>query len=157
MTEPGFDSSSTNSNASRSDWRIASGEIVTSTVVRWLSWSLTAKCFIVDTTWRAWMPLMRPAAMRPASSGSSPTYSKLRPLRGSRARFAPPARNVLKPEARASSAIMRPPASETAGSKLAAVASEDGSAVRSMPPTRTPIDASVCHCGGMPRRAMPGT
>ena len=33
----------------------------------------------------------------PARSGSSPPYSKLRPLRGSRIRFTPPASSTLKP------------------------------------------------------------
>ena len=41
-------------------------------------------------------PDRRPSKV-PASSGSSPRYSKLRPLRGSRARLPPPASRTLKP------------------------------------------------------------
>ena len=46
----------------------------------------------------------------------------------------------------------RPP-----GSKLAAVASDEGRAVLGMKLLRTPIDASVWVWSGMPRRGTPGT
>ncbi len=64
---------------------------------------------------------------------------------------------VLWPVARASPPIIAPPARTTAGSKLAAVASDDGSAVLGKKLLRTPIDASVWVWSGMPRRGTPGT
>ena len=52
-------------------------------------------------------PRIWAATMLAANSGSSPPYSKLRPLRGSRARLIPPANMTLKPLRRASSPIIR--------------------------------------------------
>src|SRR3954451_6717535 len=112
--------------------------------------------------WFDWMPAISEPTMVPASNGSSPPYSKLRPLRGSRSRFTPPASMTLNPDARASEPIMRPPLNAMSGFHVAAVAMPEGSAVRSRllgaaPCVATPTPASVCHCGGMPRRAIPGT
>ncbi len=56
-----------------------------------------------------WMPLIEAATSVPVSSGSSDRYSKVRPLRGSRIRLAPPASSTLKPLARASAPIIAPP------------------------------------------------
>jgi hypothetical protein len=69
----------------------------------------------------------------------------------------PPESIVLWRVARASAPIIAPPARGTSGSKLAAVASDDGNAVLGMKLLRTPIDASVCVWSGMPRRGTPGT
>ena len=52
-------------------------------------------------------PRIWAATMLAANSGSSPPYSKLRPLRGSRARLIPPANMTLKPLRLASSPIIR--------------------------------------------------
>jgi hypothetical protein len=97
--------------------------------------------------------------MIPASSGSSPVYSKLRPLRGSRARFTLPPSITLKPDRRASLPIIAAPSNASCGFQVAAVAIPAGSDVRSrasLPGCEaTPMPASVNHCGVIPRRSMP--
>src|SRR5215470_409700 len=75
------------------------------------------------------MPLIIAPATAPASSGSSPAYSKLRPLRGSRVRLTPGPSNTLKPFARASAPIMAPARSASATSNVAAMARPDGNGV----------------------------
>ncbi len=111
--------------------------------------------------WFDWMPRTCSPTIVPASSGSSPPYSKLRPLRGSRARLTPPASMTLKPSARASLPIMRPPSNAIFGSHDAAIARLLGSEVAGVGVPfgwlATPMPESASNCGGMPRRGMPGT
>ena len=99
------------------------------------------------------MPCTAAPTIVPASSGSSPAYSKLRPLRGSRSRFTPPASSTLKPSLCASLPIMAPPARAISGSKLAATAMPEGNAVAPLPCAccnATPWPASVSWIAGRP-------
>ncbi len=65
------------------------------------------------------------------------------------------------PELRASLPIMAPPWKASSGFHVAVVARLEGRAVRrnltlAAPWVATPSPASASHCGGMPRRGMPG-
>ena len=108
------------------------------------------------------MPLTDSAARRAVCHGSSEMYSKLRPLRGSRARLAPPASCTLKPRLLASRPIAPPEARASAGLKLAPRAMHAGMAV-AVSPSRltypgfvTPMLASLMCNAGTPRRGTPG-
>ena len=65
----------------------------------------------------------------PARSGSSPWYSKLRPLRGSRMMSLPPPSETLKPWSRVSRPMTAPNSYASFGSQVAVSASDAGSAV----------------------------
>jgi hypothetical protein len=124
---------------------------------RSVSWSLTAKCFTVEMIRFDCTPAIAAPTIVPASSGSSPAYSKFRPFLGSRIRLTLPPSKTLKPSARASEPIIAPPAKAMPGPMLPRPRGPTGSAVRARfsaaPPwVATPIPASVCHCAGMPRR-----
>src|SRR5215475_12879432 len=79
------------------------------------------------------MPLTDSAARTALCHGSSERYSKLRPLRGSRARLFPPASCTLKPRLRASRPIAPPEARASVGLKLAPSAIHAGIAVAVSP------------------------
>ena len=87
--------------------------------------------------WFDWMPAIEAPPRRPLRSGSSLRYSKVRPPRGSRIRFTPPASMTLKPLALASAPITAPAARIISGSKLAPWAMPEGKAVA--PSWRAPI------------------
>jgi hypothetical protein len=99
--------------------------------MRPVSWPFSAQCLMVEMMLLDWMPRIWAPTIVPASSGSSPPYSKLRPLRGSRARLTPPASWTLKPEERASEPIIAPPLKASSGFQVAAVARPEGREVRS--------------------------
>ena len=160
MTEAGLPRSMAIWKASRSLSRSAASSIRASATIRPVSCALSAKCLIVEAIPFDWMPAICAPASRPASSGSSPRYSKLRPPHGSRVRLTPPASITLKRLARASAPIIAPPACRISGSKLAALARPEGSAVATSPLRcstwlATPSDASVSRTSGTPRRGMP--
>ncbi|CFE39785.1 Uncharacterised protein [Mycobacterium tuberculosis] len=73
------------------------------------------------------------AAIVALNNGSSERYSKLRPLRGSRARLIAPASCTLNPRLRASRPIALPEDRASTGLKLAARARPAGSAVAVSP------------------------
>ncbi len=133
MTEPGCPRSMAISNASRSDSRCAAGSMIASSQWRLVSLQFSEKCLIVEITPSPWMPAIASPASTPLSSGSSERYSKLRPLRGSRARLTPPASITLRPRLRASRPTIAPEARASAGLKLAPRAMPAGSAVAVSP------------------------
>ena len=107
--------------------------MIASSQWRFVSLQLSEKCLTVEITPSPWMPATDSPASTPLSSGSSDRYSKLRPLRGSRARLAPPASITLKPRLRASRPTIAPDARASSGLKLAPSASAAGSAVAVSP------------------------
>ncbi len=108
ITLPGWPSFTPISNASSSASRMVRSSTTESIVIRLVSWSLNAKCLIVAITFCACVACVRAALSVPASTGSSPMYSNVRPLRGSRARFTPPPSPSANPSARSSSAMRVP-------------------------------------------------
>ena len=133
----------------------------TSIRLRPVSWSLSAKCLTVEMTWLLWMPAICAPASIPDSRGSSPGYSKVRPLRGSRIKLTAPPSITLNPRARASAPIMAPPSRTRSRSQVAPMAIPDGNAVAPglSTPSKypTPKPASVSNSAGILRRAKPGT
>src|SRR4051812_2774709 len=96
--------------------------------------------------WLLCAPAIASPASTPASSGSSPRYSKLRPQRGSRVRLAPPPSSTLNPLALASAPTIAPAAPASFGSQLEARDSPDGRPVAPSPGLgrlATPSEASV--------------
>ena len=161
MTEPGWARSIAISKASRSDSRCAAGSMMASSQCRLVSLQFSEKCLIVEITPSAWIPLIDSATSTALSSGSSEMYSKLRPLRGSRARLIPPASITLNPRLRASRPTIPPDSRASAGLKLAPSAMPAGSAV-AVSPSRypglvTPRLASLMSSAGTPSRGTPGT
>src|ERR1700730_10730410 len=90
--------------------------------------------------------LMRLPTRVPARMGSSPRYSNVRPLRGSRVIFVPPPKLMLYPCARNSRPISAPYSHAACGSHEAADARLEGSAVEYLPLAalmRPPYPASL--------------
>ena len=100
---------------------------------RLVSLQFSERCLIVEITPSPWIPAIASPASTPLSSGSSERYSKLRPLRGSRARLTPPASITLRPRLRASRPTIAPEARARAGLKLAPSAMPAGRAVAVSP------------------------
>ena len=161
MTAPGRPCSIPISKARRSDSRAAAGSIRASSTTRSVSWSLRAKCLMVERMWRLCAPAIIAPAMRPVTSGSSEKYSKMRPPRGSRTRFAAPPSRTLNPLPLASAPTASPWRRASERSQLDASARSDGIAVavspgRMFPGLATPSSASVSCKAGTPSRGIPG-
>src|SRR5215472_6966601 len=91
----------------------------------------------------------------PARSGSSPAYSNVRPFLGSRVRFTPPPRVMVKPCALSSRPITSPYSQADCGSQLDAAPRLEGIAVEYRPfapLSLTPYAASEITSPGIPRR-----
>ncbi len=121
--------------------------------MRSTSWLLAAKCLTVAITPWLCTPRMWATAMWLASVGSSPKYSKLRPLRAVRVMLTPGPSSTLRPWPLTSRAMAVPTRSTSAGSKLAASRVAAGKAVAV--PTRTPMGPSVMRRAGMCKRGSP--
>src|SRR5258708_23154096 len=83
---------------------------------------------------------MRLPTTVPASRGSSPAYSKLRPFRGSRAKSTPPPKVILKPCARSSWPITVPNSQAESTSQLDVAPKLDGMAGEYLPFAPPPRD-----------------
>ncbi len=99
------------------------------------------------------------ARQRPGEQRVFAEIFEIAAVAGSRIRFAPPASRTLKPFARASPPIIRPPCSMRSGFQVEAIDRPDGSAVAPslrMPPIQaTPRLASVSRSDGTPSCGSP--
>ncbi len=107
-----------------------------------------------DDAW-LWIPSISAATIRLASSGSSPSVSKLRPPCGTRTMLTIGARMTFWCRERAVAADDRPYARASSGENVEASETGAGSAVAGSE-VRTPAGPSVSRSGGMPSRGDAG-
>ena len=103
----------------------------------------------------SWMPRITATAVCDARCGSSPKYSKLRPLYGVRAMFMPGPSITLMPFACASAPIARPTARCISGSHIDAWATPEGNVVVPYCSPATPEPASLSTRSGTHSSSMP--
>ena len=105
----------------------------------------------------SWMPWITETAVREARNGSSPKYSKLRPLNGVRAMFMPGANITLMPLLCASEPMVRPSRRCRSGFQVAAWATPEGNVVVEIWRPATPEPASLSTRSGMQSSGWPFT
>src|SRR5579884_1721533 len=108
-----------------------------------------------------WMALTSAVARRPVSRGSSPKYSKLRPLRATRVMFRPGPSSKFSPRSATSWPTTSPNCVARAGSQEAAMARAAGMAVagcgRRLSPGPAPTGPLVILKMGIPSRGTSAT
>ena len=130
------------------------------TLPRFVSWLFSTQCLAFAMTPCDWIPRMTGCTSWWPSMGSSPErYSKLRPLRGTRARHKPGPSCTFEPLARNSLPMPTPHSSMAATSQEAAMVRPEGQAVE-VPGcllSRNPWGPSFIVRGGMRSRALGAT